>query len=187
MDEGLILLTKTGGGLYHPSFMSNPILIDPVAFAREGRTRTGKIAVAELDPRVHDSLADTSGEAEFVLVGSVDRLRRPHLTLTVNATLNVPCQRCLEAMTETLSTRADIVLFFDQEKLEAAATEDEELDAILAEPEMDVIALIEDEIIMGLPFAPKHEVCGTEALERAKNDKPNPFAVLAKLKKSASE
>ena len=57
----------------------------------------------------------------------------------------------------------------------------------MAEPELDVVRLVEDEIIMGLPLSPKHDDCGTDALTRAKADKPNPFAVLAALKGTKSE
>jgi uncharacterized protein len=80
-----------------------------------------------------------------------------------------------------------ITLFTSEEKLEAAVEDDEELDAIMAEPEFDVLALVEDEIIMGLPLSPLHDDCGSELLDRARADKPNPFAVLAALKSRKSE
>ncbi|MFD2448348.1 YceD family protein [Vogesella fluminis] len=79
-----------------------------------------------------------------------------------------------------------ITLFSREDKLEAAVEADDELDAILAEETFDVIALIEDEIIMGLPLSLMHDDCDTEELKRAKADKPNPFAVLAVLKQSRS-
>ena len=104
----------------------------------------------------------------------------------VEADVEVNCQRCLAAMPQTLVCEGGITLFVSEEKLEAAVGADDELDAILAEDTFDVTALIEDEIIMGLPLSPKHDDCGTEHLERAKADKPNPFAVLATLKKSGS-
>ena len=46
-----------------------------------------------------------------------------------------------------------VTLFSREDKLEAAVEADDELDAILAEETFDVIALIEDEIIMGLPLS----------------------------------
>lgn len=167
--------------------MSKPILIDPLKFAREGRSQTGTLAIAALDSRVHDDLSDTDGEVKYTLSGHVDPLRRAVLRLTLDATISVRCQRCLSSMPYVLKTDSSMTLFTDEEKLEAACEADETLDAIMAEPELDVVRLVEDEIIMGLPLSPKHDDCGTDALARAKTDKPNPFAVLAALKGTKSE
>lgn len=55
-------------------------------------------------------------------------------------------------------------------------------DIDLQEPSqtMDLIALIEDEIIMAMPIAPIHEEdCG--AIATQSGEKPNPFAVLKGL------
>ncbi|STB64746.1 Uncharacterized ACR, COG1399 [Chromobacterium violaceum] len=183
----LFLLTNQGNGLYHAEFMSKPILIDPLKFAREGASLSGKLPVSGLDERVHDDLSDTSGEVSYLLEGFRDELQRPALRIRLEAGLNVTCQRCLDGMPFSLDTDSVITLFTSQEKLEEACELDEELDAVLAEPELDVAALIEDEIIMGLPHAPKHDECGRETLSLAKADKPNPFAVLATLKRPKSE
>lgn len=167
--------------------MSNPILIDPLKFAREGRTLAGKLPVNALDERVHSDLSDTSGEVDYTLEGFRDRLGRLSLRLVLKARLQLACQRCMTGMEYRVETDSVITLFTDPEKLELACEQDESLDAILAEPELDVKALIEDEIIMDLPLSPKHDDCGSDTLLRAKADKPNPFAVLAALKTSKSE
>lgn len=167
--------------------MSNPILIDPNAFCREGQTRSGSRKIAELDGRVLENLADASGEVRFTAEGFVDMMRRPALRLTVEATVNVVCQRCLEPMAQQVASEAVLTFFWNEEKLAEACDTDETLDAVMAEESLDVIALVEDEIIMGLPLSPKHDACGDAMLERVKADKPNPFAVLAKLKQSKPE
>ena len=48
--------------------------------------------------------------------------------------------------------------------------------------ELDVYSLLEDQILMALPFSPKHENCGGGETA-VQSDKPNPFAALAGLKK----
>ncbi|SCK19531.1 DUF177 domain-containing protein [Vogesella sp. LIG4] len=166
--------------------MSNPILIDPLAFARDGVEFRKELRIAELDERVHEQLASTAGAVKFTLDGFTDRLRRPSLRYTLTANVELTCQRCLDVMPFDIASDGVITLFTNEAKLEDAVAQDEELDAIMAEDEFDVLALIEDEIIMGLPLSAKHDDCGSEHLERAKTDKPNPFAVLAKLKKSGS-
>lgn len=186
-EGSLFLLTNQGNGLYHARFMSKPILIDPLKFAREGRSQAGKLPVGELDERVYSDLSDTSGDVEYALDGFRDRLNRLSLRLHLSAELKVTCQRCMESMPYSLDTDSVVTLFTDPDKLEEACEQDEELDAIIAEPELNLTALIEDEIIMGLPLSPKHDDCGRETLSLAKADKPNPFAVLAALKRPKSE
>lgn len=167
--------------------MSNPILIDPLKHAREGRRLAGKLPLAGLDARVLSELADTAGAVEYVLTGFVDALRRPALRLELSAGLSVSCGRCLKPFAVPLAVDTVITLFTDDAALEAAEEADEELDAIIAEPELDVVALIEDEIIMGLPLSPLHDHCGTGQLAAAGSGRENPFAVLAALKSRKSE
>lgn len=166
--------------------MSEPILIDPLAFAREGQSLSGEAPVASLGERVLAELSGAEGIVRYTLSGSVDRLQRPRLALVVEVEVSVQCQRCLEPMVEPLSLSSVVTLFTDEGRLEDAVEADEELDAIMAEPELDVMALIEDEIIMGLPVSPRHDACESGAFEPVKADKPNPFAVLATLKKNRS-
>ena len=55
---------------------------------------------------------------------------------------------------------------------------------MVLENELDIFTLLEDQILMALPISPKHEQCGNNHLDKINQDKPNPFAVLAGLKKS---
>jgi uncharacterized protein len=58
------------------------------------------------------------------------------------------------------------------------------------EPQFDLLAVLEDELLMALPLVPMHEQCpvapklssGDEGMEGSEAGKPNPFAVLAQLK-----
>lgn len=165
--------------------MLKPNLIDPVAFAKEERFLDGQVALAELDARVskHEFLADTSGECVFSLQGGRDRYRRLFLDLSVRANLNLSCQRCLEALPFIFEEKVRIFLFFDEGKLDEAMMQDETLEGMMAVEELSLTTLLEDQIIMGLPLAPKHEECNNTDLARINQDKPNPFAALASLKK----
>jgi uncharacterized protein len=55
------------------------------------------------------------------------------------------------------------------------------------EPEVDVAALLEDELIMGIPIVATHSVCQAEGYQPEPDAvveaKVSPFAVLASLKK----
>ena len=64
-------------------------------------------------------------------------------------------------------------------------------DSLVLSRDFDLLELLEDELIMALPPIPKHDACPqTPKFEAADADfageaepKPNPFAVLQKLKR----
>ena len=61
--------------------------------------------------------------------------------------------------------------------------EEDEIDRIPADAHLDVLALIEDEVLLGLPLSPRHEFGVCEAAAgNAPAGEQHPFAVLRKLK-----
>lgn len=166
--------------------MSKSVFIDPLAFAKNRQQMQTELALAELDERVRSMLANTDGVCAVSLSGMIDEKERPALELAIDTTLHVECQRCLGALEYPLHSQSTIVLYADEATMDAAMDEDDDLDAILIEPQIDVVQLVEDEIIMGLPFAPKHEQCDS-AHSNQHSGRENPFAVLAALKKDVSE
>ena len=59
---------------------------------------------------------------------------------------------------------------------------DDSTDAIEAEKELAVLSLIEDEVLLALPIAPRHEQCESPSGTAAEHG-PSPFAALSALKK----
>ena len=78
------------------------------------------------------------------------------------------------------------VLLRDQAGLDQLddAEIDEEYESILADAHLDVWHLLEDEILLSLPFAPKHElgVCQLASGLKPQQNESHPFAALTKLK-----
>jgi uncharacterized protein len=80
------------------------------------------------------------------------------------------------------------LLLRDQAGIDAlgdvAGGEEDEFDSILAEVQLDVLNQLEEEILLSLPIAPRHEpgVCQLAGGMGAQREEKNPFAVLAKLK-----
>lgn len=165
--------------------MLNPNLIDPEVFAAEQQKLQGSFLLEELDGRVsaHEYPANKQSRIEFTLQGGRDRWQRLFLDLRIQADMPLLCQRCITPMPFDLDESSRIVLFTDEESLDEAMLADEELEGMLLTPELDVRELVEDQILMALPAAPRHEECGNVSLEKVNQDKPNPFAVLAGLKK----
>ena len=163
-------------------------IIHSADFAREGGKLSGAVAIAGMG-RLHDRLAKRVGEAKWSLVGGVDKLERPFLRLKVEAAVELLCQRCLKPMSFEIVADTVLTQFVDEAALDEAVEQDEDLEGILIEPALDVEMLVEDEILLALPYAPRHDACESagDAEKPAGETKPNPFAVLAKMKTRKAE
>ena len=158
--------------------------IDSLDFAGNGREIGGEVPVAEL-PRLQEVLESPQGILSYTVRGGVDKLGSHFLDVSVTGRCQVRCQRCLEGMDYPvrLDTR---LLLRDQASLDALEDEEEEFDSILADVQLDVLNLLEDEILLSLPFAPKHEpgACQAAGGESRHGEERHPFAALAKLKRN---
>ncbi|MFC3873900.1 YceD family protein [Neisseria musculi] len=166
--------------------MSDLNLIDPAAFAAEKQSLQGRFLLSRLDERVwsHEYFADKQAEVWFALKGGQDRFWRLFLDLTVTGSVPLVCQRCMQPMPFDFNEAGRIVLFDSEAGLDEAMLSDEDLEGMVAEETLDVRTLVEDQILMALPFSPRHENCAHAVAGEVNRDKPNPFAVLAGLKSS---
>ncbi len=135
--------------------MSARTVIDSLEFVRSGRTMRGEVAVATLE-RLAESLHDTGGSISYTLTGSFDSRRRPRLMLQASGLLRLQCQRCLGLLEFPLEIANTLVLLDKGDAAEAGLDDPLAPEAIEASPELDVDGLIEDEILLSLPFAPRH-------------------------------
>lgn len=163
-------------------------IIHSADFSREGGELSGVLAVVSME-RLHDRLAKVDGEAVWRLAGGVDKLERPFLRLRVEVKVALICQRCLKAMPYDIVADTVLIQFPNDAALDEAVSQDDDLEGFVIEPELDVETLVEDEILLALPYAPRHEQCEPEddAVKIAGKAKPNPFAVLAKMKTRKAE
>lgn len=179
--------------IYHARLMYARPFIDSLDFAGNGREISGEVPVAEL-PRLQEVLESPQGILSYTVRGGVDRQGSRFLDVSVTGRGQVRCQRCLEVMDYPvqLDTR---LLLRDQASLDALESkgllaghpdEEEEFDSILADVQLDVLNLLEDEILLSLPFAPKHEsgACQVVGSKNMHAEERNPFAALVKLKRS---
>lgn len=165
--------------------MLDRILIDSEAFADQQQTLQGSMALQDLDERVWSpDFARLEDKVSYTLKGGRDVLKRLFLQLSVSGNVTLNCQRCMQPFNFEMNESVRIVLFENEEKLDQAMLADEELEGMVVDGELDVFALLEDQILMALPFSPKHDECDGEDLIKANQDKPNPFAALVGVKKS---
>ncbi len=165
--------------------MSEQIVIDSLKFTRSAEVLRGKIATENLH-RLRDYLFSADGVIEYELSGTVDPEGKLLLRLAISGKLYLKCQRCLGELAHDVDLVSDLLLIEDEKEFPGITEENDAVDCILAETEMDVLALLEEEIILKLPISPRHEsgacsVTGNAGDEVARSV----FARLAALKKSA--
>ena len=112
------------------------------------------------------------------------------LHLQAKTSVPLTCQRCMGAVVTPLEVD-QWYRFVADEDIAMAEDDESEEDLLVMEPQFDLLAVLEDELLMALPLVPMHEACpvaptlraGEAELAGEAGEKPNPFAVLAQLKK----
>lgn len=156
--------------------MSHQPLIDGFEFAAAGATQQGVWAVGDF-PRLRDMLAGDAGEIRYEIEGVRDARGRPALRLRVRGALQLRCQRCLESMRFEVDSDEILVLAATQAEIDAEPADASAPDRLLAAEEIRVRDLLEDELILALPYAPRHEGCEVDA-EGEGDARISPFAGL---------
>lgn len=142
-------------------FMPQPQpVIDGFEFASAGRSLEGTWPIRDF-PRLRDMLAEDEGDIMYGLDGVRDERGRPSLRVKAQGTLALRCQRCLEPL--AFEVRADelLVLAGTQAEIDAEPADVNAADRVVATKDMAVRDLIEDELILALPYAPRHPGCSS--------------------------
>ncbi|CAH2772963.1 MAG: FIG01269488: protein, clustered with ribosomal protein L32p [uncultured Caballeronia sp.] len=135
---------------------------------------------------------------------------QPYLHLAVHGSVWLMCQRCLSPYSQHLDVDATYRIVATEEEADEYPLDDDEVEVIVGSRQFDLVDLIEEELLLSLPLVPKHNVCPEvhesllpgdaddesdksgerESGERGvadEDEKPNPFAVLEKLKQDGSD
>ena len=161
-------------------FMPQPQpVIDGFEFASAGASVRGALPIRDF-PRLNDMLARHEGEVAYEIEGLRDERGRPGLRLKVRARLELRCQRCLEGLPFEVQADEVLVLAGTQAEIDAEPADVHAADRVVAAKEMSVRELVEDELILALPYAPRHAVCSARASTDAA-EKVSPFAGLRGL------
>ena len=170
--------------------MSAPAVIDSLDFARAGEALSGSLPVAGL-ARLDDLLHDADGTLKYELRGSRDARNRPQLELHVTGRLHLQCQRCLGLLDYPVDLANTLLVLPRGTPADDELDDPEGPDAIEADPELDVAALVEDEVLLSLPLSPRHadEACDARipANEVPDAGREPAFAKLAALKRTPNE
>jgi len=166
--------------------MSAPPVIDSLEFARSEQQLGGSVPVASLK-RLEDVLFDTVGDLDYQLSGTRDKRKRPQLALSVTGRLHLQCQRCLGLLDYAVDVASILVLVPRGARLDEDLDDPEAPDAIEASSELEIAGLIEDEVLLSLPLAPRHREgeCASRVGDRQNAaESASAFAKLATLKRT---
>ncbi len=162
--------------------MSVVTAINNLEFVRRGEVMRGEVPVVKLE-RLRDSLLSGQGVLNYTLSGRTGTKGESLLACLIEGKLVLQCQRCLEALEYPLHIASTLKVAEDVTEFDDLEGEDESVDSVPASVAMDVLALVEEEILLNLPLAPMHapEVC-RGAAQAVGNERVNPFSALAALK-----
>ena len=153
---------------------------DAFVFAREGRILEGMLPVSALE-RLHDLLAEVSGDVSFRIEGYKSDHGELMLQVVIGGVLLLACQRCLKAVSFDLDVDSLLELVPEGADMSQDELEDDTRDFLPVASELYVAELVEDEILLALPVAPRHEKCGLPGAADV-GERINPFAALTGLK-----
>jgi uncharacterized protein len=171
--------------------------LDVKAFAEEAGQLAGEDRLGR-HPRL---MAETAGRgAETPLSWSASgELRNPRhlhpeiwLRLHARTVLPLTCQRCLSPVDVAVEVERPF-RFVQDEDVAMAQDDSSEEDLLALSRSFDLIELIEDELLMDMPVAPRHEVCPEPVTAAVADDdfdagpaeREKPFALLQRLKRGS--
>lgn len=159
--------------------------VEPHVLGAKSQTIEGWISLAEFS-RLSALLERDEGRVQIVLAFDVDEEGRVVVRGTAGVTICMTCQRCLEDVQQELVADIDIVLVKSEgEAREMLPRRDP---VVLVAERMDLVALVEDDLILSLPQDACPQVgrdCPRRPAYRypAGETEERPFGVLAKLKR----
>ena len=157
---------------------------DALKLADAGGVLDGEVDPAQL-PRLADRVVPVAGAPSIAwrVVGGRDAMGHPALTLSLDGAAFMTCQRCLRPF--AVPVAQETLLLLARNEHELVRLDAEEPEVVLAGAPLDALALVEDELLLSLPFAPRHAEAECDAATvsdavAAASEKP--FAQLAALK-----
>ncbi len=165
---------------------------DAFRLAGRGQELAGNVDAATL-PRVADRLAPGPAPIRWRIAGKADASGRPALEVRLDGEVPLECQRCLRPFRWPIAQSTLLLPARDEREL-ARLDADDEHEVIAASTPLPPLGLVEDELLLTLPFAPHcgRADCttgdaagaaggGTEAAA------PSPFDALAALRGSPAD
>ncbi|MVW71908.1 MULTISPECIES: DUF177 domain-containing protein [unclassified Bordetella] len=198
---------RAGAAKPHGS-VSAATVVDAFALARQGGSLQGEVPLSRMTRAIEGLPEQPQGDAGLVrwsvrgemgkgVVGSSIAADQPLLHLHVEAHPVLICQRCNDPFVFDVDSSTVLQLVKSEDELDDDLSMDtQDPDVVDSLPEkvvgshrFDLLAQVEDELILSIPFVPKHLVCpgaqaeDGDAQQASATQRPSPFAVLEQLKR----
>ncbi len=127
----------------------------------KGESRSGVVHARDL-PRIADRLADAGevGAADDEIRWEIGGVRsqegRPALSIALEGHVPLVCQRCMQPLDWAVEQVSEVLLARDEAEL-SALDDASEQEVVLANALLDPLQLVEDELLLTLPFVPRHD------------------------------
>ncbi|MCD0503753.1 YceD family protein [Bordetella petrii] len=199
---------RAGAAQPRGSAGSSGAVVDAFALARQGGHAQGTVPLVRLARAAEGLPQQPAGEAGLVawsVQGETGKgmgktgvaAGQPLLHLHVQANPVLLCQRCNAPFVYAVDSRTVLQLVQSEDELDddlSLDTQDPELadalpDKVVGSHRFDLLAQVEDELILSIPYVPRHPVCpgaqaeDGDAPQAPADGRPSPFAVLEQLKR----
>lgn len=166
-----------------------PLTLDPVRTAQKRLDYQGIYSDDQVE-RVAGSVVSVDSDVECEMSFAIDNQRLAVITGDAKVSVTLECQRCGKPFPHQVHTTYCFSPIRSIEQAEALPETYEPIE-VNEFGEIDLQAMVEDEIILSLPVVPVHDSEHCEVSEAdmvfgelpVEVQKPNPFAVLASLKR----
>jgi Large ribosomal RNA subunit accumulation protein YceD len=137
---------------------------DAKRFCDESGTWSGEIGAEQLD-RVLD-FAEIDSPFTATLKGFKSEHAQRRIEMTAHGQLTIMCERCARDFLLEVDTRAQLWIAGDEAEIESIeSTVSGDDDVILASDVVSAIQLLEDEVLLAIPFSPRCEKVDCEVVK----------------------
>jgi uncharacterized protein len=182
------------GNQYHCAPMFDeplPKQADLRKLTSRGASFVSQFAASSL-PRIASAVYEGEGLIDIDLHCGVDEQRIRYIKGSVHCTAPVVCQRCLKPVEIEFSSDVSLGIVWTEDQAKLLPESMDSL--VLGEDQLvDLHEIVEEELLLSLPFVSYHEVGECEGLQHYESvdeayvapvEKENPFKVLEQLKTS---
>jgi uncharacterized protein len=168
--------------------MALPSQIDPRKLALKGALLEGHIDSADL-ARLSSAVNRVVSPLSVSIQFEVDETGQSFAKGVASVEVELTCQRCLDPFKSNLQASFSLQIIWSEDQIANVSPEHEPW--VVVDRIADPIAMVEDEVLLGLPFVSYHKVgeCTGSALKPAGSDSgelaaaKSPFSILEQLKK----
>lgn len=162
-----------------PKSLERVDILAPVAYVGEGFLK-----LADFGRLLNEAARVGTQDGFYCRLRSHHQNEVPVMEISLKGRLQLTCQRCLQPIVFEIEQQKNFVFLKTEAQADDFPIDNEGEEAMVASHHFDLLAAIEDEILLAIPYSSKHPIGECQISQEAGGAKPeNPFKVLKNLKK----